>query len=449
MGTYSIDISSSEEYDTDDGNQQRRTYSLRSATKKKKRVFDGVDNTPKRGGGRTNGQLVFCARSTRSNTSSTTKKVNKVVSSKRRNLPMRSTRYQSSTSSHNQTKIAHNIPRLPSLNSTEANSNKSDLVQPPKQSAYDAWAQALEDGFEETETEGYDDELSVESDAAVFTRDSNKGNKDGNTSKSAVVPKSFWSLEDYRDTGVMSDDDDESVARYDDKDDVAADETRENANDGATNKLSASVINLTPPRFHLPRVSEEANDGGGSTNKQSSEADSPSNKLYSSDKEASPATTLLAHFNQESQQDEASTEDETPVDEDKVTGQPEKQLLLLDAPYGSHTKLFEGPQDKASDNVDVLSGELSGMKFKSDQARKDPAEALNAILDMSYLKSGVHAAKILGNTTTSNNDVHRKRVMFVLDNPKRAEALVAMCLRNDEDIDLPDLMRQFDFFSSL
>ena len=122
--------------------------------------------------------------------------------------------------------------------------------------------------------------------------------------------------------------------------------------------------------------------------------------------------------------------------------------MLLDAPYGSHTKLFEGPQDKASDNVDVLSGELSGVKFKSDQARKDPAEALNAILDMSYLKSGVHAAKILGNTTTSNNDVHRKRVMFVLDNPKRAEALVAMCLRNDEDIDLPDLMRQFDFFSS-
>ena len=436
MGTYSIDISSSEEYDTDDGNQQRRTYSLRSATKKKKRVFDSVDNTPKRGGGRTNGQLVFCARSTRSNTSSTTKKVNKVVSSKRRNLPMRSTRYQSSTSSHNQTKIAHNIPRLPSLNSTEAKSNKSDLVQPPKQSAYDAYhGGTLEDGFEETETEGYDDELSVESDAAVFTRDSNKGNKDDNTSKSAVVPKSFWSLEDYRDTGVMSDDDDESVARCYDKDDVAPDEAEKDSNDGAT-KLSTSVINLTPPRFLLPRVSEEANDGGGSTKKQSSEDESPSNKLYSS-------------FNQELKHDEASTEDETPVDEDKVTGQPEKQLLLLlDAPYGSHTKLFEGPQDKASDNVDVLSGELSGVKFKSDQARKDPAEALNAILDMSYLKSGVHAAKILGNTTTSNNDVHRKRVMFVLDNPKRAEALVAMCLRNDEDIDLPDLMRQFDYFSS-
>ena len=299
----------------------------------------------------------------------------------------------------------------------------------------DEFDKSLEDGFEETETEGYDDELSVESDAAVFTRDSNKGNKDDNTSKSAVVPKSFWSLEDYRDTGVMSDDDDESVARCYDKDDVAPDEAEKDSNDGAT-KLSTSVINLTPPRFLLPRVSEEANDGGGSTKKQSSEDESPSNKLYSS-------------FNQELKHDEASTEDETPVDEDKVTGQPEKQLLLLlDAPYGSHTKLFEGPQDKASDNVDVLSGELSGVKFKSDQARKDPAEALNAILDMSYLKSGVHAAKILGNTTTSNNDVHRKRVMFVLDNPKRAEALVAMCHRNDEDIDLPDLMRQFDFFSS-
>ena len=243
MGTYSIDISSSEEYDTDDGNQQRRThYSLRSATKKKKRVFDSVDNTPKRGGGRTNGQ-VFCARSTRSNTSSTKKKVNKVVSSTRRNLPMRSTRYQSSTSSHNQTKIAHNIPRL---NSTDAKSNESDLVQPPKQSAYDAYFGGAH------ETEGYDDEVSVASDAAVFTRNSNKGNKDDNTSKSAVVPKSFWSLEDYRDIGVMSDDDDddESVARSYDKVDVAPDEAKKDSNDCA-DKLSTSIINLTPPRFHL------------------------------------------------------------------------------------------------------------------------------------------------------------------------------------------------------
>ena len=186
MGNYSIDISSSEESDTDDG--QRRNYHLRSASKKKMgSVFGSVDNT-KSGGGK---------RSTRSNTSSTTKKGNK-SSTKRGNLPMRSTR-----SSHHHKKIAHN-PKI---------------------------YKALEDGFEDTQTEGHDDELSVASDAAVFSRDSNKGKEDGNTSKSAVVPKSFWSLEDYRDTGVMSDDDDDDervATSYDDKDDIAPDEAEEN-----------------------------------------------------------------------------------------------------------------------------------------------------------------------------------------------------------------------------
>ena len=329
---------------------------------------------------------------------------------------MRSTR-----SSHNQKKIAHNLKI------------------------------SLEDGFEDTQTEGHDDELSVASDAAVFSRDSNKGKEDGNTSKSAVVPKSFWSFENYRDTGVMSDDDDERVATYyDDKDDDSApDEAEENSNDGAANKLSTSIINLTPPRFHLPRVSEAASDvghnGGGSTKKQSPVDESSSNNVSLSNKAAGhSATTLLAHFDQESQQDVVSTENETPVDEN-----PEKQLLLLlDAPYGEHTQLFKSPQDKISNDVDVLSDELSGVKFKGCQAQKEPAEALNAILDMSYLKSGVHAAKTLDNNSTTSCNVHRKRVMFVLDNPKRAEALVAMCLRNDEDIGLLDLMRQFDYFSS-
>ena len=73
-------------------------------------------------------------------------------------------------------------------------------------------------------------------------------------------------------------------------------------------------------------------------------------------------------------------------------------------------------------------------------------EKTQMLLDLSFLKSGVDNVKYTG-STTSSQQLHRKRVKLILDNPRRTEDLVAMCLRNDKDIDAEELMRHFDYFS--
>ena len=47
----------------------------------------------------------------------------------------------------------------------------------------------------------------------------------------------------------------------------------------------------------------------------------------------------------------------------------------------------------------------------------------------------------------SHYDVHRKRIVLMLDNPGKTEDIIAMCLRNNEGIDVEELIRQYDYFS--
>lgn len=64
------------------------------------------------------------------------------------------------------------------------------------------------------------------------------------------------------------------------------------------------------------------------------------------------------------------------------------------------------------------------------------------MLDRSYQLSGV-----LSTGNAGSNDAHRKRVMLILDNSRRTDEIISMCLRNNKDIDLMELLRQFDYFS--
>jgi hypothetical protein len=65
---------------------------------------------------------------------------------------------------------------------------------------------------------------------------------------------------------------------------------------------------------------------------------------------------------------------------------------------------------------------------------------MEILLDLSNLKSGVHHVDFTRNE-------HEERIMLILDNPARAKMLMSIILRNSRDIDLVELMRQFDFFS--
>ena len=110
-----------------------------------------------------------------------------------------------------------------------------------------------------------------------------------------------------------------------------------------------------------------------------------------------------------------------------------------------------------SPNLTQLSDELSCVNFKSTEAQyKAPGtneiyesalddgvitRKVEILLDLSYLRSGVKLSKI------AITNSHRKRIMIILDNPTRAKLLIAMILHNNKDIELMDLMREFDYFS--
>jgi hypothetical protein len=110
-----------------------------------------------------------------------------------------------------------------------------------------------------------------------------------------------------------------------------------------------------------------------------------------------------------------------------------------------------------SPNLTLLSDELSRVNFKSPEAQckapgtnesYEPAlddgvitRKMEILLDLSYLRSGVQLAN------SANTHAHKKRAMLILDNPTRAKLLISMILRNNTDIDLMDLMREFDYFS--
>ena len=125
---------------------------------------------------------------------------------------------------------------------------------------------------------------------------------------------------------------------------------------------------------------------------------------------------------------------------------------LATGSYGTNSK-----QDVSAyslPNLSRLGVYHSGMELKSKpvavQTTVSEDEVIQRktqiLLDMSYLQSGANAPKREGDIKLSN--VHRKRVMHILDNPKRSTALVSMILRNNKDLDLLDLMSEFDYFSS-
>ena len=156
---------------------------------------------------------------------------------------------------------------------------------------------------------------------------------------------------------------------------------------------------------------------------------------------------------------------------------------ITEASYTSRKQLFAGEtgsldprvedpnedEDKAaaderveaynmSPNLTQLSDELSRVNFKSTAAQYNApgtnesyesalddgviTRKMEILLDLSYLRAGVKLSKF------AINNADRKRIMLILDNSTRAKLLIAMILRNNKDIELVDLMREFDYFSS-
>ena len=96
----------------------------------------------------------------------------------------------------------------------------------------------------------------------------------------------------------------------------------------------------------------------------------------------------------------------------------------------------QGPSSSSNGN---------GKMFKDRATQTDDDEVFLLkvqMLDRSYQLSGV-----LSTGNAGSNDAHRKRVMLILDNSRRTDGIISMCLRNNKDIDLMELLRQFDYFS--
>jgi hypothetical protein len=138
------------------------------------------------------------------------------------------------------------------------------------------------------------------------------------------------------------------------------------------------------------------------------------------------------------------------------TGSPDPRVE--DPPTEDKAAADERGEPYMSPNLTQLSDELSRVNFKSTEAQykapgtKESYESalddgvitrkMEILLGLSYLRSGVKLSKF------AITNRHRKRIMLILDNPTRAKLLIAMILRNNKDIELMDLMREFDYFSN-
>ena len=135
----------------------------------------------------------------------------------------------------------------------------------------------------------------------------------------------------------------------------------------------------------------------------------------------------------------APSDDEESVDSSKSDPQAEAQLD--DGKSGEETpsntnsgKLALSPRSEVS-YASKLNNVTHSTQNEKIEADADPIVVLQNLLDDSYAK-----AFLLDNA-------NKKRVMHILDNPERAKALVAMILRNEDEIELTELASRFDYFS--
>ena len=123
----------------------------------------------------------------------------------------------------------------------------------------------------------------------------------------------------------------------------------------------------------------------------------------------------------------APSDDEESVDSSKSDPQAEAQI-------GDGKLLALSPRSEVS-YASKLNNVTHSTQNEKIEADADPIVVLQNLLDDSYAK-----AFLLDNA-------NKKRVMHILDNPERAKALVAMILRNEDEIELTELASRFDYFS--
>ena len=216
---------------------------------------------------------------------------------------------------------------------------------------------------------------------------------------------------------------------------------------------------------------------------------SPGNALMGKDHSVELPGIVLLNKEQSAEDEDIANEQVKNFSPTPFTSMRPLLVVELDSPhkteasYTSRKQLFSGEtgsldprvedpnedEDKAvadergeaynmSPNLTQLSDELSRVNFKSTAAQyKAPGtnesyesalddgvitRKMEILLDLSYLRAGVKLPKF-----AITND-HRKRIMLILDNSTRAKLVIAMILRNNKDIELVDLMREFDYFSS-
>jgi len=217
---------------------------------------------------------------------------------------------------------------------------------------------------------------------------------------------------------------------------------------------------------------------------------SPGNALMGKDHSVELPGIVLLNKEQSAEDEDIANEQVKNFSPTPFTSMRPLLVVELDSPhkiteasYTSRKQLFSGEtgsldprvedpnedEDKAvadergeaynmSPNLTQLSNELSRVNFKSTAAQyKAPGTSesyesalddgvitrkMEILLDLSYLRAGVKLPKF------AITNAHRKRIMLILDNSTRAKLVIAMILRNNKDIELVDLMREFDYFSS-